>query len=214
MATIQSKLAQAESRIEAATKQAAEAEEKLAAKSEIETPSLEDEKAKAKAAAASKRALVQSVVQLRDGPRENVQLVGTATIPMSTFQALGSKLHSSDAMVSAYVQCKQLFQEAWNRVERNRSLQTFLYAGLAALDEQLKARVENRPVSCHTSATASLPDARPLTLGMGSSRRPESSGTRLGTGFPVASSVTPGVPSADWAPKGLVGRVLPQGSRI
>jgi len=37
---------------------------------------------------------------------------------------------------------------------------------------------------------------------------------RLGTGFPVASSVTPGVPSADWAPKGLVGRVLPQGSRI
>ena len=60
-------------------------------------------------------------------------------------------------------------------VERNRSLQTFLYAGLAALDEQLKAPVENRPVSCHTSATAILPDAPPLTLGMGSSRRPESS---------------------------------------
>ena len=129
----------------------------------------------AKAAAASNRALEQTVVQLRDGPRENVQLVGTATIPMSTFRALGSKLHSSDAMVSAYVQCKQLFQEAWNRVERNRSLQTFLYAGLAALDEQLKARVENRPVSCHTSGTAILPDAPPLTLGMGSSRWPESS---------------------------------------
>jgi hypothetical protein len=106
-----------------------------------------------------------------------VQLVGTATIPMSTFQALGSKLHSSDAMVSAYVQCKQLFQEAWNRVERNRSLQTFLYAGLAALDEQLKARVENRPVSCDTSSTSILPDAAPLSLGMGTSKRPQSSGT-------------------------------------
>jgi len=134
----------------------------------------------AKAAAASNRALEQTVVQLRDGPRENVQLVGTATIPMSTFQALGSKLHSSDARVSAYVQCKQLFQEAWNRVERNRSLQTFLYAGLAALDEQLKARVENRPVSCHTSSTSILPDAAPqppLSLGMGTSKRPQSSGT-------------------------------------
>jgi len=134
----------------------------------------------AKAAAASNRALEQTVVQLRDGPRENVQLVGTATIPMSTFQALGSKLHSSDARVSAYVQCKQLFQEAWNRVERNRSLQTFLYAGLAALDEQLKARVENRPVSCHTSSTSIMPDAAPqppLSLGMGTSKGPQSSGT-------------------------------------
>ena len=49
-------------------------------------------------------------------------------------------------------------------IENDKSLQTLFYAGQAALNEQLSARLANRPISNHTGSTTALSDVVPLTV--------------------------------------------------
>jgi hypothetical protein len=131
----------------------------------------------ARDAAAANTALQETIVQLPHHPAEKVVLLGNAAVPMSTIQELESKLHSRSTRVAPYVQSLQLFKETWNKIENDQSLQILFYAAQAALNEQLSARLANCPISNHTGSTTALSDGVPLTVGMGASRRPESSGT-------------------------------------
>ena len=131
----------------------------------------------ARDAAAANTALQETIVQLPHHPAEKVVLLGNAAVPMSTILALESKLHSRSARVGPYVQSLQVFKETWSMIENDKSLQTLFYAGQAALNEQLSARLANRPISNHTGSTTALSDVVALTVGMGTGTRPESSAT-------------------------------------
>ena len=128
-------------------------------------------------AAASNTALQETIVQLPHRAEEGVVLLGNAYVPMSTIQELQSRLLSKSARCAPYVQSLQLFKETWNKIENDQSLQILFYAAQAALNEQLSARLANCPISNHTGSTTALSDAAPLTVGMGTSKRPESSRT-------------------------------------
>jgi hypothetical protein len=128
-------------------------------------------------AAASNTALQETIVQLPDRAAEGVVRLGNAYVPMSTIQELQSRLFSKSARSAPYVQSLQLFKETWTKIENDQSLQILFYAAQAALSEQLSGRLANCPMSNHSGSTTALSDDTPLTVGMGTSKRPQSSGT-------------------------------------
>ena len=156
----------------------------------------------ARDAAASNTTLQDTIVQLPHQHAERVVILGNAAVPMSTIQELESKLHSRSTRVAPYVQSLQLFKETWTKIENDKSLQILFYAAQAALNEQLSARLANCPISNHTGSTTALSDAVPLTVGMGASRRPESSGTgAVAIGASACKRSAPTKPNSESASK-------------